>query len=278
MTEATWIKDGVGVVRLPNGKLRKARVGEADQYGIYTAVVGRRIKGHVYINQGVCRFLDAAGVVHVRKREELRRSVKLPEPQTSTSVILGDRIVFMRMEHDPDSESPFDWGTLGTLYTFKRNHLHFNVHEASAALESDRDAVPLSYYEHGNCLWDVAGGARIRCAPDAEWDQVGLAGVWVPDDDTRGAAPAHSKRRREYMRKRAAEVCAVYTQYCNGEVYWVSVLAYAVRRDERGEVWERQEDYRRETPLSKDSCGGLFGYEYAQEELLDLLVQAQEVK
>ena len=77
--------------------------------------------------------------------------------------------------------------------------------------------MPLSYYEHGNCLWAVAGELPPGRCP---WDSVALAGVWLPDAETLTSARHYGGRtRHHFMRKRARQACEAYTQWCNGEIY-----------------------------------------------------------
>ena len=78
--------------------------------------------------------------------------------------------------------------------------------------------MPLSYFEHGLCLWSVAGELPAACR--CPWDSVGFAGIWLPDAETLESARNYGGRtRRHFMRKRARQACDAYTQWCNGEVY-----------------------------------------------------------
>ena len=96
--------------------------------------------------------------------------------------------------------------------------------------------MPLSYYEHGLCLWSVAGElpAGARCP----WDSVAFAGVWLPDAETLASARNYGGRtRRHFMRKRARQACDAYTQWCNGDVYGYEIERVTdLRRLRRGEA------------------------------------------
>ena len=82
--------------------------------------------------------------------------------------------------------------------------------------------MPLSYFEHGLCLWSVAGELPAGCR--CPWDSVAFAGVWLPDAETLSSARNYGGRtRRHFMRKRARQACEAYTQWCNGEVYGYEV-------------------------------------------------------
>ena len=149
---------------------------------------------------------------------------------------------------DPDAPNPLeDWCEMGTILSLNRRHVNFDPAGVENALETNPDAVPLSYFEHGCCLWSVAGElpAPARCP----WDSVGFAGVWLPDMETLAAAHNYGGRtRRHFMRNRARQACEVYTQWCNGEVY-----GYAIEQVTACEACQG------ETVTAVDSCWGFFG-------------------
>ena len=156
---------------------------------------------------------------------------------------------------DGDSPNPLDDGDeMGTILSLNRRHGNFDPDGIDAAIETNPDAVPLSYYEHGQCLWSPAGklpaGARCR------WDSAPFAGVWVPDAATLASARHYGGRtRRLFMRKRARQACDAYTRWCNGEIY-----GYEVHRLEPcdGCGGERSE--------SVDACWGFHGLEACRNE------------
>jgi hypothetical protein len=125
--------------------------------------------------------------------------------------------------HDSDAPNPLeDWDEMGTILSLNRRHVNFDPDGIDAAIEGNPDAVPLSYFEHGRCLWSVAGElpAVARCP----WDSVPFAGLWLPDALTLASARNYGDRtRRHFMRKRARQACDVYTTWCNGEVYGYEV-------------------------------------------------------
>jgi len=170
-----------------------------------------------------------------------------------------DAIETETIEHDgctyritvyPDGDTPNpldDWSEMGTILSLNRRHVNFDPAGVEDAIESNPDAVPLSYFEHGRCLWCVAGElpATARCP----WDSVALAGVWIPDAETLASAShCGGRARRHFMRKRARQACEVYTQWCNGEVYGYQVervMACGACRGEQTDIL--------------DSCWGFFG-------------------
>ena len=154
----------------------------------------------------------------------------------------------IRIYPDPDVPNPLtDWCEMGTILSLNRRHANFNPAVIDAALENNPDAVPLSYFEHGQCLWSVAGELSAECR--CPWDSVALAGVWLPDPETLASAKHYGGRTRQlFMRIRARQACEAYTQWCNGEVY-----GYEVERVTHcGHCSEERAEF-------LDSCWGFFG-------------------
>ena len=111
-----------------------------------------------------------------------------------------------------------DWSEMGTILSLNRKHVNFNPARIESSIENNPDAVPLSYFEHGQCLWSVAGElpAHLRCP----WDPIAFAGVWLPDAATLESAKNYGGRtRHHFMRKPARQACDAYTQWCNGDIY-----------------------------------------------------------
>ena len=115
--------------------------------------------------------------------------------------------------HDTDAPNPLeDWDEMGTILSLNRRHRNFDPDGIDAAI-NDLDSVPLSYFEHGRCLWSVAGelppGARCP------FDSVSFAGLWLPDALTLESARNYRGRTRcHFMRKRARQACGAYTYPC----------------------------------------------------------------
>jgi hypothetical protein len=124
---------------------------------------------------------------------------------------------------DPDVPNPLDdWSEMGTILSLNGRHVNFDPDGVEDAIKTNPDAVPLSYYEHGGCLWAVAGElpAAARCPRDS----VSFAGVWLPDAETVASARNYGGwTRKQFMRKRARQACDAYTQWCNGDVYGYEV-------------------------------------------------------
>src|SRR5271157_1187896 len=161
---------------------------------------------------------------------------------------------------DPDASNPLeDWSEMGRLLSLNRRHGNFDPAGVEDALENNPDAVKLSYFEHGQCLWSVAGElpATARC----RFDSVSFAGVWLPDSETLASARNYGGRTRQlFMRQRARQACDAYTQWCNGDVYGYEVervtTCYEVERVTTcAHCGEESKE-----PL--DSCWGFYGLDY----------------
>lgn len=159
----------------------------------------------------------------------------------------------IHIEHDQDAGNPLEeWDEMGEIISLNRRHRSFNADRVHREIEGNPDAVALSYYEHGNCLWSVYG--ELPAGADS-WDSVDIAGVWVPDSLTlESAGTLEGITRKEFMQNRAREACEVYTQWCNGEVYGYRACAVTVceccgtRKEEKIE-----------------SCWGFYGYDDCRE-------------
>jgi hypothetical protein len=154
---------------------------------------------------------------------------------------------FLTIEHDPDTESPNEWGGW-RLYSFSRRHNSFKDPdyfyedgkpnaEIQALLEKGL-AFPLSYFEHGNCQWSLMNEG-YKC----QFDSVSRAGmlVWEGKEEDLGASTVEDRA------KHARSFCEVYTEWSNGETYWFKL---------ENEQFEEG-----------DACGGFIGMESVAEEI-----------
>jgi hypothetical protein len=150
---------------------------------------------------------------------------------------------------NPHAGNPLeDWGEMGRILSRNRRHANHMPGSVDELLEENPDAVPLSYYEHGLCLWRVAGElpAHLHCP----WDSVGIAGFWLPDADTLESARNYGGwTRRQFMRRRAREACEAYTQWVNGDVYGYEIERVVTCPD-CGE----------DSAEAVDSCWGFYGF------------------
>lgn len=173
-----------------------------------------------------------------------------------TKTVEHDGILYrIAIYPDEHAENPLEeWCEMGAILSLNRRHGNFDPEGVEAALASHPDAVPLSYYEHGLCLWRVAG--ELPSGANCPFDSVPLAGVWLPDAETLASARDYGGRtRRLFMQKRARRACEAYTQWCNGEIY-----GYAIERlTPCGECGGEHAE-----PV--DSCWGFFGLEHCLSE------------
>jgi hypothetical protein len=152
---------------------------------------------------------------------------------------------------DEDAANPLeDWSEMGAILSLGRRHANFDPVGVGRAIETNPDAVPLSYFEHGRCLWCVAG--ELPPGASCPWDSVGFAGIWLPDAQTLESARHYGGRTRtHFMRKRARQACDAYTMWCNGEVYGYQIERIVACAECECEKTE---------PV--DSCWGFFGLDH----------------
>jgi hypothetical protein len=198
-----------------------------------------------------------------------KAAINVPDQPDKTAVtILGDKIIFVTIEYDSDTPNPCtDCDGMGHVRSLSSRHInHIDYEEAKQLLEDDPDVIPLSYFEHGNCVWMVMNGATSN-TPGIEfrWDGVRFAGVWIPDDCVRESYTGQDGlSRRDWMAKQAENCCATYTQWANGECYYFRIGAYKLRTDEdTGDNYEDEDDYRFKDELEEDCCGGFIGWDWA---------------
>ena len=121
------------------------------------------------------------------------------------------------------------------LYSFNRNHRSFKDPDYFFPNgRPDENPVPiglrrklavgtafiLSYTEHGQCEWGVEGTIGMPV-----FDSCSIAGLLIWEDSVKNLGPKTYADRQ----KDAEGVCAVYSEWCNGNVYGYSV-------EEKGEV------------------------------------------
>jgi hypothetical protein len=173
----------------------------------------------------------------------------------TTTIEHGGRTFRISIYPDGDTPNPLDdWSEMGTILSLNRRHANFDPAGVEEAIETNPDAVPLSYFEHGRCLWSVAG--ELPAAARCPWDSVSFAGVWLPDAETLESATNYGGRTRQlFMRKRARQACEAYTQWCNGDVY-----GYEVERVTGCPSCGSEQSQ------AVDSCWGFYGLDYCRGE------------
>jgi hypothetical protein len=168
------------------------------------------------------------------------------------------RKLIVRVGHDHDTESPNDnhgWRLVSfdkrhNSYGdpdrwFRAKHWHSGIGPQTTAIPADvgvaaklraGTAFPLSYHQHGNCVWSLLGGG-----PRCQWDTVDHAGIVFWD------APTKELRVMSYAdrQRSAAAFLEEYTSWCNGDCFYYQVT----------------------TPGGEDidGCGGIIGYDYIRQ-------------
>jgi hypothetical protein len=154
-------------------------------------------------------------------------------------------MIEIQVMHDHGVENPCEWDCSWTVYSFNTRHGIYRDPDTFDADEMESLAAkglafPLGYYEHGNCLWTLAG-----TGPSCPWDSVGFAGwiVWEGDESDIGGDA-------EQRRKDAAGFLDLYTRWCNGETYYISKVR-RIPEDDTGEGSYEEDD--------DACCGGFIG-------------------
>jgi hypothetical protein len=171
---------------------------------------------------------------------------------------------------DDDPPNPFDtWEAEGHIYTIERNSTGGNHAKYQEARGMDSDwnvvrkpnpnAVLLDCYRHGGDCWAISGSEQSHAFPDQRWDVGHGVGVWVPDDcalgNIRARLPKGKKRDKHLFREALLKYCegvlGTYNAYVNGDVWCTCIDEF----DADLQV------------VNGECCGGIFGREYAEEEL-----------
>lgn len=183
-------------------------------------------------------------------------------------------IIFYSVNQDPDcGPNPCeDWDTLGKIYSFCQRHVTF-CHPDKLPEEHAEYRVPLSYFEHGSCVWGVAG--TMDGMPDFRWDGVRVAGCWYPNDVVLADLPKDPEQQKEWLKRQAEGACKIYTAWCNGEIYDYSLRAFKkiCHNGRLINVLRAYEEVGEE--VFSDCCGGYYG-DWEESSLLEDLQSALE--
>lgn len=153
----------------------------------------------------------------------------------------------LRIKYDHGNESPCEWGNW-MVHSFSRDHVGFTDPDEAPDVNEPGNFA-LSYTEHGNCEWTLLNGTGFA----DRFDSVRFAGVleWTGGD-------SHTPTEAN-----AEAFIRTYTDWCNGNVYWL-----CVEREKRCECcgnveWEHV-----------DSCGGFYFSDWtnAKAELEDIVL------
>ena len=120
----------------------------------------------------------------------------------------------VKITPDEGNESPCEWGRY-KLYSFCKKHASFSDPTECMLKYADhlKDgfAFLLSYYEHGDCIWNLMDENSKN-----NWDFTKLAGILIIENLNEKSLTGNHKA--------AASFLESYTKWCNGEIYHVEVL------------------------------------------------------
>ena len=192
-------------------------------------------------------------------------------PEIGSTIVHNNSkyIAFVDVEQDESAENPLhDSDCYGDIISLNRRHTSFDAERFSRYCK-DKDCVVLSYYEHGECAWAPCAGLTSNCP----FDSVKLAGLWLPNAAITSSllsplGKLGGKARRKQAEKLAAEACAIYTEWCNGNVFAYSVVVHRVKVSIYGDTMELLSDYRYENPIVDENCAGFYLTNKADEEYL----------
>jgi hypothetical protein len=201
-----------------------------------------------------------------------------------STIIENKLIVFIAIHQDETSQNPCEeWDGFGDIRSLNRNHSNsISIEEVEGLIQDETDkeqTIPLSYFEHGNCLWGVKG--TMNGMPDFNWDGVGFAGVWLPDLECIKTVDHYEKEakekgekfnRNDKFKEMATQACKTYTAYCNGEVYGFRLELFRLQFDGDGEPIEEKGNYDHLDILFEDSCWGFYdddGMKHMKETIVD---------
>lgn len=193
-------------------------------------------------------------------------------------------IAFVAIHQDTDAINPCEeWDGFGQIRSLSTRHMNnISIYEVESLLEdkiNQEQMIPLSYFEHGNCIWGVKG--TMSNMPDFNWDGVNFAGIWIPDKECIASVDIWEKEakekdeqfnRNDKFKEMAEQACKTYTAYCNGEVYGYQLELYRLQNDSDGAI-EEHGNYEHLDQLFEDSCWGFYGddIDYMKESIVDNL-------
>ena len=183
----------------------------------------------------------------------------------SKALVWGKTVVFFKIDNDHSPENPLEnESAQGTIYSFSHRHGNFIGYDKEDMIEDllkNKEAVRLSYFEHGNSLWMVAE-APTPPGVEFQWDGVRFAGLWVPDEEVLdNIGDVQGEERRTKLLAYAAGVVEQFTAWCNGEVYGYEIERYDLKEDEDGNNILSRSYYSSMQDAETDSCSGYYGWD-----------------
>jgi hypothetical protein len=161
----------------------------------------------------------------------------------------------VRLWHDdcPMDPTEYDW----KVYSFSHRHSNFKHpddfrdDEDFARKRHEGFAFPLSYYEHGQCLWSLVSElpAGARCP----WDSVTHAGFIVWEQDEADLSYPDLGQGESFLKRQedARRFIERYTMWCNGEIFGYTIDAYS-------KCGSCGQDEEADVDFDLPSCGGWY--------------------
>lgn len=162
---------------------------------------------------------------------------------------------FVTIEYDEDAECPMEWDGQWTLYSFKRNSIHFkdirtflDVHDhINIGLRKKLEAGTafwLDVYEHSGIAYSLHGeGMQDR------WDTAPKGGLLIWENPIKElGAKTYEDRAKD-----AKAFLDTYNAWANGQGLWYSVEKPGKTCPHCGMAAE---------PEDVDSCGGFYEADY----------------
>ncbi len=181
-------------------------------------------------------------------------------------------ISFTTIDYDHFATNPCeDDDGLGQIFSFNPKHISFLKLEADTKEDAIKELntmykywLPLSFTEHGNCVWRVAKSKQAKqdSAAYYDFDSTSFAGIYVPAKDLIEELDKIKsiKKRTERLTELATLACELFTNYCNGEVYTFAVNVYKERPP-----FDEEHDYRHDETVYYEQGGNIYNLEEAEQ-------------
>lgn len=144
------------------------------------------------------------------------------------------RMVIGYLMHDDDCSNPLeDCDAMGSIHSFGRHHKRTKgPDEFNSNIPYH---IPLSYFEHGQCRWGVAGS--MSSMPDFQWDGTLFAGFWEADKEC--ILNIKLKAAEKFgVKVEVVQTCCVAMSKKDSKP-WVLALKYKDKELWRGDNWDK---------------------------------------
>jgi len=169
--------------------------------------------------------------------------------------------VYIKVEHDPDTESPFEYDCFEFVNGFTNRDRYCKLRGELPLEDLDKTWWLLNCYRHGGEVWSLAGEG-YECRFDTS-HYCGLLHLPSKDPSEVGGDATAAAR----------SVLDVYNEWVSGNCWWYRIeYAEYVFQEGTCPCCETPDVTVREDRLVEfDSCGGFIGTEHVQQEIKDAL-------